>query len=327
MILIYSIKSDETTNKVIDWLDFFNEKWRRINLLHFGDNTNFTINFSNNKKVLSIENDFQNINIKKVKSVWLRRYSYYSPFNYSNDIDLDSLRYIRNNIEEEKTSVWELLNRNLFKREKWLNHFESIKISKMKQLELAINLKINIPHTIITTQKSDLIKFKKNHINIVIKPIETFGSHIINGNSYTPLTRMVSDDFIDSLDDTFFPILCQKYIEKDYEIRSFYLNGSFYSMAMFTQKSEKTKIDSRNHDEQNPTRNVPYQLSSALEEKLKYFMNLQNLNCGSFDFIRSNDNKLYFLEVNPVGQFGNVSYCCNYSLEKKIAEFLMSTNE
>jgi D-alanine-D-alanine ligase-like ATP-grasp enzyme len=48
-------------------------------------------------------------------------------------------------------------------------------------------------------------------------------------------------------------------------------------------------------------------------------MRLTNLDCGSIDLIYSTDEKYYFLEVNPVGQFGMVSYPCNYQLEKKIA--------
>jgi hypothetical protein len=30
------------------------------------------------------------------------------------------------------------------------------------------------------------------------------------------------------------------------------------------------------------------------------------------------------LEINPVGQFGMVSYLCNYSLYKKFAEFILN---
>lgn len=50
-------------------------------------------------------------------------------------------------------------------------------------------------------------------------------------------------------------------------------------------------------------------------------MTALDLNSGSIDFIKSGNN-YYFLEVNPIGQFGNVSTDCNYSLERKIAEFL-----
>ena len=40
---------------------------------------------------------------------------------------------------------------------------------------------------------------------------------------------------------------------------------------------------------------------------------------GSIDIIRGVDNNYYFLEVNPVGQFGMVSNPCNYNIEEKFA--------
>jgi D-alanine-D-alanine ligase-like ATP-grasp enzyme len=50
-----------------------------------------------------------------------------------------------------------------------------------------------------------------------------------------------------------------------------------------------------------------------------------NLNTGSIDIIKDNNGEYIFLEVNPVGQFGMTSIPCNFYLEKKIAEYLISS--
>ncbi len=47
------------------------------------------------------------------------------------------------------------------------------------------------------------------------------------------------------------------------------------------------------------------------------------LNCGSLDFIVDINDKFYFLEVNPTGQFGMVDFPCNYNLHKIVAEQLI----
>lgn len=47
-----------------------------------------------------------------------------------------------------------------------------------------------------------------------------------------------------------------------------------------------------------------------------------NINMGSVDLLKASDGDIYFLEINPVGQFGLVSNFCNYHLEKN-AEFLL----
>ena len=48
-----------------------------------------------------------------------------------------------------------------------------------------------------------------------------------------------------------------------------------------------------------------------------------NLDNGSIDFVKTNDGKWVYLEINPVGQFGMVSEPCNYNLEREIAQELI----
>ncbi|MBM6497958.1 hypothetical protein H9X54_001390 [Flavobacterium macrobrachii] len=120
----------------------------------------------------------------------------------------------------------------------------------------------------------------------------------------------------------FFPSLLQEYIQKKYELRIFFLNDKLYSMAIFSQESEQTKIDYRNYQKEKPNRRVPYKLPIEIEEKLIFFMRKIELNSGSIDMIVTYSNEYYFLEVNPVGQFGALSYNCNYNIENLIADYL-----
>jgi glutathione synthase/RimK-type ligase-like ATP-grasp enzyme len=53
-------------------------------------------------------------------------------------------------------------------------------------------------------------------------------------------------------------------------------------------------------------------------------MNALGLVTGSLDFVRTVDDRLVFLEVNPVGQFGAFSGFCNYNIEKDVAAHLLS---
>ncbi|WP_447951552.1 hypothetical protein [Chryseobacterium koreense] len=46
----------------------------------------------------------------------------------------------------------------------------------------------------------------------------------------------------------------------------------------------------------------------------------------SIDMIVNKDWEYYFLEINPVGQFGMISNPCNYFLEKKLAELLLKNH-
>src|SRR5690606_13210058 len=91
----------------------------------------------------------------------------------------------------------------------------------------------------------------------------------------------------------------QNYIYKKYELRIFYLKGQFYSMAIFSQQNEKTKIDFSNYDRNRPNRFVPYKLPQKVEKKLHKFMRSINMNCGSIDMIYTPKGEYVFLEVNP----------------------------
>ena len=97
----------------------------------------------------------------------------------------------------------------------------------------------------------------------------------------------------------------------------------FFAGAMFTQANPKTRVDFRNYDDEKPTRIIPFELPNYIREKLLSLTAKIGLDTGSIDMIYSTDCDYYFLEINPVGQFGMVSYPCNYHIEKQIAEYLI----
>jgi len=123
-----------------------------------------------------------------------------------------------------------------------------------------------------------------------------------------------------------FPSLFQRSINKKYELRIFYLDSDFYSMAIFSQSNIKTKTDFRNYDENKPNRCVPFTLPLDIKNKLDLFMRRKNYKTGSIDMLVDHNDNFIFLEVNPIGQFGMTSYPCNYYLEKKVAEYLCKIN-
>ncbi|MFO0357758.1 MAG: grasp-with-spasm system ATP-grasp peptide maturase [Sphingobacteriaceae bacterium] len=321
MILIFSIESDSSTNAVIDWLNFYKEKWIRINEFEFGNQVNLNIQLKNNNSY-NFSEIFLN-QLGEIKSIWLRRYNYSSEIGISENTDLNLVIQMMESISSEKRSVWESFCRNLLPKNKWLNYFSNVKLSKLLQLEIAAKHDILVPETLITTSKKLVQDFLNENGSIISKPIESYPSYTIEDKVYTPFTKEIDTNFINKLPNDFFPMLFQRNIKKNFEVRCFYLNDKFYCMAMFTQKDPETTIDFRVNNTKQPTRRVPFTLPYDLERKLANLMRELELNSGSIDILYGTDSKFYFLEVNPVGQFGMVSYPCNYKLEKKIAEELI----
>src|SRR5688500_5360277 len=90
-------------------------------------------------------------------------------------------------------------------------------------------------------------------------------------------------------------------------------------MAIFSQSDEQTKTDFRKYNEKKPNRYVPFKLPDEIDQKIKLLFKKIDLNTGSVDLIVDKDDNYFFLEINPVGQFGMVSDPCNYFLEKNVA--------
>ena len=177
--------------------------------------------------------------------------------------------------------------------------------------------------TSVTNSKKELEEFRERVGSVITKGIHESLHFSDDDCFYSVYTEEIDNDNIDQLSEYFYPSLFQSKLEKEYEIRSFYIDGEFYSMAIFSQSDETTKVDFRKYNEKKPNRNVPFKLPNEISLKLKLFMHEMDLSSGSIDLVYTISNEFIFLEVNPVGQFAMTSEPCNYYLEKTIAKKLI----
>jgi ATP-GRASP peptide maturase of grasp-with-spasm system len=204
------------------------------------------------------------------------------------------------------------------------NYSKEINNNKLINLKIAADNGLRIPHYDVISTKKALAVFKNKFHRVVVKPAWNLTSFIQNGVNYnTKNTVLSTSTNLDNISTSFLPSFVQEYIDKKYELRIFFLRGKFYSMAIFSQLDEQTQLDYRNYNRKKPNRAVPYQLPPTIERKLLSFMKEIDLDTGSIDIMFGTDNKYYFLEVNPVGQFEWLNENCNYYIEKEIATLLM----
>ena len=307
MILIFSINDDYSTSRVINWLIHLKKEFIRIN-----ENTNV-------KLVSLTEEDFiLNIGGKILKSdeitkIWYRRGDLYLTNNFKSE-------HINNYLSTENTCLMEYMH-YAFDKKKSINNFKTSDINKLYLLDLCKRFNVLVPNFIVTSYKNVLVDFYNKEKNIISKPLNApFSTYDSESSLHMAYTSEIVLEDIFSLPDEFVPTFFQKNIIKAYELRCFYLNGSFYAMAIFSQNNNKTKVDFRNYDNSKPNRITPYQLPKSYQRKIKKLLDAIGLNCASFDVIYSKeDQQYYFLDLNPIGQFGMVSTPCNYNLEKEIA--------
>ncbi len=323
LVIINTIEVDPSSNYVIGWLNFYNIFWIRINSKAKFTRLPSSIRISNQEnKRCKIKVEGQNINISKIKSVWFRRTPEYMNFDFELKIDKNLKDRIERNVINEANAFYNYFISLLIKK-KTLGNPNIHNLNKINQLEIAIECRLKVPETIITNQKKGIVKFFNKYNKIIIKPLHNIAFHKTNEKYFIPYTKLFRKSEIDRLPPDFKPCLIQRYIEKKYELRSFFLSGQFYTMAIFSQDNKQTSIDFRAYDEIKPNRVIPYKLPNDIQNKLRAFMKKYKLNTGSFDLIHTKNNDYIFLEVNPAGQFGMVSHPCNYFLEKKIAQYLV----
>lgn len=322
MIIVFSEKNCYSTSEVVEWLNAFGERVVRLN----GDENRFWLKYIDigNNQIIVNSLDYGEINLTQAKSIWYRRNGISSLF-FNAFFDLDNLvkeihdisfgKYLHRSYSGEVNKIKEFIYGLSERTTLSINSYFYSDLNKLQVLYYAKDLGLKIPTSIIANSPQRLSSEKGMVTKAVNDGIYYFG----NKKAYYSYTEKYNSK---DAHRNFFFSLFQNEISKKFEIRTFYIMGKFYSMAIMSQNNNQTKVDFRKYDDKVPNRTIPYRLPEDIVNKLKLLFSRLNLNSGSVDLIKNEKNEYIFLEINPVGQFGMVAYPCNYPLDKIISEIL-----
>jgi len=317
---------------VIDWLLYCGVPFIRINEEDKITNINIVIN----DILFDIEVTFFvklikkgiKVNSKQIEGYWYRR----GKLNY--DIEIGEVNKVfsqlKKNLELDKDSVVELIHTLLTTQSRSLgSYYKEARKNKFLDLLMAKKVGLKIPKTVLSGSKKYI---KKNYESLkralitknIRYPINITTENIRIGD---PGTVVIGSKDINVWKENFLPAKFQEKLEKLYELRIFFIKDKLFSMAIFSQKDEQTRVDFRNYNMSSPNRMIPYVLPLEIEDKIKQFIVNSELDSGSIDIVVTPNDEFIFLEVNPAGQFGFVSFSCNYYLEKHIAEFFTNLDD
>ena len=319
MILILSSPGDLSTELVMDWLRHYNYPFYRLNSSDFIEKQFF---YDVNNNTIKIDNEILDMNT--VNIIWYRKFAFFSNSEFHEQaqhiINKNYLGILAIEFNTMLRAFW--LN---ISNKKWLTNPKNIYLNKIEVLQKAKKFGLTIPNTYLLNRKKDLENLNKS---VITKSVSEASFLREPEGLYSMYTKEIFNDPIYSnIPDNFFTSLVQETIDKEYELRVFYLDNKFYSMAIFSQSDEQTKIDFRNYNFDKPNQTVPYKLPKEIEKNLKALIKDLGLNCCSIDIIKDNNGNYYFLEINPVGQFGMVSSPCNYHLYKVVADYLIKSDK
>ncbi len=321
MILILTFREyEQSTDPVVDWLLYYNAPFVKVFIEDLLDKSNKYKIDVNSKKIFVEGKDISS----EIKVVFYRRFAKKFHFKFSTN-----LGQINEKINAESNGEIKDLYDYLFyilDDKIWFPHYSKINVNKLTMLDIANKADLKTPFSIVTNSKEELQNFKKQNKHIIYKPIRQISYYTFGKYTYSPYTTEMTEEYINKLNDFFFPSLFQVKIKSDYEIRCFYLDGSIYASAIFTSKDRSKDTDIKLSFNKKTTKWINYQLPQEVQNKIINFMNIVGLNTGSIDLIKSIEGDYYFIEVNPVGQYFAPSVYCNFYIEKKIAKWLIIKN-
>lgn len=152
MILIISSYNDYSTTTVIEWLNFFNKKWIRIN-----ENDEIHLNFIGNDIVFNVNS--LSFKLSEIKSCWYRRGFLNFRFIINNKIKQFQ---DFNTIEASKVEQYIYYKLNSLKN---INSYNNREVNKLIVSDIARRLKIKTPIDYLFNSKKELITFMDNDNN------------------------------------------------------------------------------------------------------------------------------------------------------------------
>jgi len=300
-LIILSSKRDTSTDEVMFHLN-------GINVVRINSEDKWKLELYETERLV-IASEHNRLEVFKSDYIWMR-YGFHDFLP-----EIPSIPGLENHFFQVKAKLNKAILNFFSNREHVLGSLnEEYEHNKIIDLELAELVGLKIPGFSIM---SSLNKNAINNKKLINKSINNSYFGKLNGFLVSlGLPKLIS---FEEENISFFPSLLQEFIPTKYEVRSFILGDEIYSMAIIKQESAPEEVLKRHR---NSARYLPYSLPTRIKNKVLEFMKLKKLNTGSIDLLVDNQGEYFFLEVNPVGQFGWVSYHCNYQIEKKIANYL-----
>lgn len=286
MIAIVAQRNDTHALAVSERLKELGEKPVMIDVHRFPNACSATI-----RVAPTVGNDvasFDGLNLRDIKSVWLRRLAIPSPAK--SITNADDNEFVRGNLT---AYTWNLTR---VMAPFWVNHPASIieqdcGFGKVEQLRMARMWGLKIPDTLITSDPAKAKAFASGHERLIYKPLRS------------TMKRQIYTGFVESSD--FEPLrLCpgilQEYVEKRVEVRVVVCGRSYMATEIHSQESKVSKTDFR-LDYSVPHK--PHKLPADVEYALYEIHHTMNLNFGVHDLILTPKGEYCYLEVNQQGQF------------------------
>lgn len=294
LILIITNQDDFTADLVIKRLRERELPYVRFNTETFPMEIQGSIEITQDSNNLQLATDRWKLRPKDIRSIWYRR-----PVASHVSKHLDD----RWDQEFAVRESWEFLANTwcLLEEKYWLHHPDILRKAEKKlfQLEVARNMGIQIPATLVTSSAEDALAFyQSHHRQIVAKPLSHGGYGAKNKQTIFTID-LESQENIDFSGFRYSPAILQAKVQKKADVRVTVMGEQVFAYTIYSPTEE---VDWRKA----PPHNVRYErcpVPDSLLEQIQRLMSKMHLKFGALDFCLDLKDNWVFLEINPNGQW------------------------
>jgi MvdD family ATP-grasp ribosomal peptide maturase len=196
--------------------------------------------------------------------------------------------------------------------------------NKQLQLEVARELNLEVPRTLITNDPGAVKEFAKTcETGIITKMLSSFAVYE-EGKERVVFTNPVKPQDLEDLSGLrLCPMTFQEMVPKALELRVTIVGQDVFSASIDSQSSERATHDWRKDGLGLLEEWKPYDLPEEIKERLLRYMDYFGLNYGAIDIIVTPAGRHVFLEANPAGEFFWLERCPGLPISKAIADVLL----
>jgi glutathione synthase/RimK-type ligase-like ATP-grasp enzyme len=187
----------------------------------------------------------------------------------------------------------------------WIDSLPNITRAEHKPLQLLLASKcgLSIPSTIITNDPKSVRRFVRQRDSALIVKLLSSVSIPSEHKELTVFTSNLEKPDLRNLDGLrYSPIMFQKKVKKAYDVRVTIVGRKLFPVLIDSAKFERDNVDWRRLP--TPAQFCsPTYLSKQVRLALLRLMSIYGLKYGAVDLVIDSREKVYFLELNPCGDW------------------------
>ena len=261
--------------------------------------------------------------LKEITGVWYRR-----PRTAQKDLHInvrpDYLDYAYSALQQHVNQLYALLENAL-----WISDVYAVRRAENKVFQLLTAKKVGfqIPEVIFTSDAKAAEAFVNKHRTAIVKPESNHWPKPLHKDTQPAIyARKVSaNDQVKYAGLHMAPSIFQQLIDPDFELRITVIGNAVFAAKVLASDFTVEEVrDWRLAHTDGKLDFEEYNLPDAIAKKCIRLTKELGLNFGAIDMIRAKDGTMWFLEINPNGQWGFIEWATKQPLGKTMAQLLRS---